>query len=250
MQNLKDFSKYFRLEKEMGVLPFKLTQFGTSVFGAPLLYAPGTNKCELLIIAGIHGEENETTFLLSRTLRFFKEPLTNVAFILCANPDGCSIGTRGNANGVDLNRNFPTSNFKSQTVMSKAYLESERITELYSGNSAQSEKETACLVKLIKELNPKEILSIHSPLACVEAPKQTPLVNFLTELSQTEYKTDIGYPTPGSLGSFCSENNIHCITWELPRLAPEILAQKFAQKLAVYLVKNFNSWRLVNNYYV
>jgi protein MpaA len=185
-------------------------------------------------VAGIHGEESETTFLLSRTLRHFAEPLPNIAFILCANPDGVSLGTRGNANGVDLNRNFPTANWSAKTTLSKATLESERITELSTGKSPCSEAETKSLLKLIRKLEPTEILSIHSPLACVDAPKRTPLVDFLAELSETEYKTDIGYPTPGSLGTWCKENSIHCITWELPRLAPEILAQKFAEKLAVY----------------
>jgi len=226
-----------RKEQHRGTLPFTLEQYGKSTLGAPLLYAPCTEKCTLLAIAGIHGEEPETTFLLSRTLRYFEKPLQNVAFILCANPDGSSLGTRGNANSVDLNRNFPTTNWSAETTLSKATLESERITELSPGSGPESETETKALVKLIRSLAPAELLSIHSPLACVDAPEQTPLVNFLAELSETEHKTDIGYPTPGSLGTWCKENSVHCITWELPRLAPEILAQKFAEKLAVYFSK-------------
>ena len=36
---------------------------------------------------------------------------TNILFIPCLNPDGMALGTRTNANGVDLNRNFPTKNW-------------------------------------------------------------------------------------------------------------------------------------------
>jgi protein MpaA len=219
-----------------GVLPFSLTQYGSSTLGAPLLYAPCKNKCNTLALAGIHGEESETTFLLSRVLRHFSEPLQNTAFILCANPDGASFGTRGNANGVDLNRNFPTANWSAKTTLSRATLESERITELSPGKNKGSEAETKALIEIIGKLKPLEILSIHSPLACIDAAEQSPLANFLANLSETDYKTNIGYPTPGSLGSWCAENAIHCVTWELPRLAPEILAQKFAEKLAAYFM--------------
>ena len=93
-----------------GVIRLEAKEYGCSVLGAPLRYYPCRSACRLLVFAAIHGEEPETTFLLSRCLRAFDTNFKHVAFVLCANPDGVALGTRGNANGVDLNRNFATSN--------------------------------------------------------------------------------------------------------------------------------------------
>ena len=96
-----------------GTLRLETLAYGTSVLGSPLRYIPCTDRCRLLVMAAIHGEEPETTFLLSRSLRAFASNFRSIAFVLCANPDGVALGTRGNANGVDLNRNFATSNWNA-----------------------------------------------------------------------------------------------------------------------------------------
>lgn len=215
-------------------LPF--SEYGRSVLGSPLRYIPCSGKCRVLVVAGIHGEEPETTFLLSRVLRTFEKPFESVAFVLCANPDGMTLGTRGNANGVDLNRNFPTANWSKEPVGSRSILEAPRDTFLSAGTAPGSEPETAVLVSLIKKLSPESILSMHAPMACVDAPVRSTLVDSLCTAFGVPWHADIGYPTPGSLGTWCKEQKSpECITLELPRMSLEALFDRYANSFAEWL---------------
>lgn len=219
-----------------GILRLPLADYGRSTLGASLRYIPCSGKCRLLVVAGIHGEEPETTFLLSRVLRAFEKPFESVAFVLCANPDGVTLGTRGNANGVDLNRNFPTSNWSKDPVGTRSILEAPRDTFLSTGNAPGSEPETAALVALIQKLSPEAILSMHAPMACVDAPVCTPLVESLCEAFGVPWHADIGYPTPGSLGTWCKQQKSpECITLELPRMSLEALFDRYALLFAQWL---------------
>jgi protein MpaA len=186
-------------------------------------------------MAGIHGEEPETTFLLSRALRAFDEIFDSVAFILCANPDGVTLGTRGNANGVDLNRNFDTQNFSTEKVGSRSILEAPRDTLLSPGREAGSELETQALVALIEKLSPSSILSMHAPIGCIDAPHKTKLVEDLMTSFNLPWRPDIGYKTPGSLGTWCGERNIECVTLELPRMSLEQLFDRYGIAFAEFL---------------
>lgn len=218
------------------ILALPFATYGRSALGASLRYIPCSGKCRLLVVAGIHGEEPETTFLLSRVLRAFEKPFESVAFVLCANPDGMTLGTRGNANGVDLNRNFPTSNWSKDPVGTRSILEAPRDTFLSTGNAPGSEPETAALVALIQKLSPEAILSMHAPMACVDAPVCTPMVESLCEAFGVPWHADIGYPTPGSLGTWCKQQKSpECITLELPRMSLEALFDRYALSFAQWL---------------
>lgn len=218
-----------------GVLQLQKESYGVSSLGAPLFYIPAREECLLLVVAGIHGEEPETTFLLSRVLRAFQNPFRKAAFILCANPDGMTLGTRGNANGVDLNRNFPTSNWSPEKVGSRSILEASRDTFLSPGISAGSEPETQAFMALVKKLQPASILSLHAPIGCVDAPRRTTLVEQLENTFNLPWQPDIGYPTPGSLGTWCKEQSLECVTLELPRLPLELLFERYGEPFAAFL---------------
>jgi len=218
-----------------GIIRLKSSEYGRSVQGAPLLYYPCKHECKLLVMAGIHGEEPETTFLLSRVLRAFADNFDSVAFILCANPDGMTLGTRGNANGVDLNRNFKTQNFSTEKIGSRSILEAPRDTLLSPGAYAESEPETQALVDLIEKLKPASVLAMHAPMGCVDAPQKTPLVESMMRTFNLPWLPDIGYKTPGSFGTWCGERGLECVTLELPRLSLEHLFDRYGRTFAEFL---------------
>jgi len=218
-----------------GIIRLPSLEYGRSVLGAPLLYYPCKGECKLLVMAGIHGEEPETTFLLSRVLRAFDESFDSIAFILCANPDGVALGTRGNAGGVDLNRNFKTQNFSTEKVGSRSILEAPRDTLLSPGAFAESEPETQALVALIEKLKPASVLAMHAPMACVDAPQKTTLVEGVMDAFNLPWLPDIGYKTPGSFGTWCGKRGLECVTLELPRMSLEHLFDRYGRAFAEFL---------------
>ena len=76
---------------------------------------------------------------------------------------------------------------------------------------------------------------MHSPIGCIDAPARTPLVEQLQGALNLPWKPDIGYPTPGSFGTWCSERRVECITLELPRLAPELLFERYGESFARFI---------------
>ncbi len=226
----------FRPATDLGFFAFAPRKYGKSTLGSDLLYFPCTGPCEVLVIAGIHGEEADASMVMSRALRLLRSPPQNAAVVLCANPDGFSLAIRGNANNVDLNRNFPSNNWRKDPVQCRMVLEAPRITRLSPGEKPASELEIQYLVDLIRTLAPQQIVSLHSPLNCVDAPFATPLSHRLAAALHLPLVKDIGYETPGSLGSYCEEHDIPCTTIEFPREAPEVLATRYSTILAEILL--------------
>lgn len=155
----------------------------------------------ILFIGGVHGDEPEGVRLAEEFLHWLKqEEATDSArlrpwiLIPCINPDGYGKNQRTNANGVDLNRNFPCRDWSPEA----------KAPRYYPGPSPGSEREVQALVKLIEDEKPQLIVHFHSWEPCVVytgAPgKQA--AEILATGTGYEAREDIGYPTPGSLGQY------------------------------------------------
>ena len=202
--------------RDRGVIPHASSVYGASVEGVPLtVFLPDTGSAEVVILASIHGDEAETTVVVSEALRCVPPGDLQAAVILCGNPDGMLRGTRGNGRGVDLNRNFPTSNWSPDPVFYKTRASDARDIALSPGAQPASEPETRSLLSLVKQLNPRAVVSLHAALACIDDAGGSHLGRQLAARCALPLLTEIGYPTPGSMGTWASERRLTLVTWEL-----------------------------------
>ncbi len=193
-------------------------QYGRSTEGRPLTYVQmGTGKNSTLIFSAIHGNERKTAGQVRRLEEYLKNHKDvlegkTVTLIEVASPDGWKASTRNNARGVDLNRNFPDG-WKPGT----------RGEKYYPGTAPLSESESKALYDLILKIKPSKVVSIHEPLACVnyDGDFAKPFARAIAAKNKMELKSDIGYPTPGSFGTFCKTRRIVNTTLELGKRSEE-----------------------------
>ncbi|WP_296269915.1 murein tripeptide amidase MpaA [uncultured Enterobacter sp.] len=223
-----------RPRAQRGAFPPGAEQYGRSFFGASLIWfpAPEADHDSGLIIAGTHGDENSSIVTLSCALRTLTPELRRHHVILTVNPDGCQLGLRANARGVDLNRNFPAANWRAgETVYRWNSSAEERDVVLLTGDTPGSEPETQALCQLIHKIHPAWVVSFHDPLACIEDPRHTALGQWLAEVFALPLVTSVGYETPGSFGSWCADLGLHCITAEFPPISSDEASEKYLRAM-------------------
>jgi hypothetical protein len=134
--------------------------FGHSVRGHGLEVTrvgdPGA-PVRVLIVGSIHGNERAGQAVISR-LRHLAPPAGVQAWIVrTANPDGTLRGTRQNARGVDLNRNFP---FR-WAALGRAF------DTYFPGRAPASEPETRAVQLLVNAVRPQLTVWYHQHMRLV-----------------------------------------------------------------------------------
>jgi len=159
----------------------------------------GSGGPSILIIGGIHGSEPEGLWPAQRLIEVLKEERwpAQIAVVEDLNPDGSTLLSRYNARGVDLNRNWPASNFEASYK---------------HGQEPLSEIETQYAFTLIQRLDPVLVIVLHSihtgPFVNHDGPGRRYAELFAAAADEADavytwsLRTDMGYDTPGSMGSF------------------------------------------------
>lgn len=219
---------------------------------------------KLLLLAGTHGVEKQSSYFLDRFFDTYKEsfdtlsgkPLLEklsisrlfnlepneyehnckliernqdlenrpgnkdeIIAIPVFNPTGLKNLTRTNSNNVDLNRNMPSKNWE----YGKLKLNGEA-NPYYPGEFPKSEIETQFLTQIIEDHKIDLVVSFHTNHFIKN--KNEAQINYdgcgthktwaenLAKLCKLPFTEDIGYPTPGSLGSYAKDQNLDCVTVE------------------------------------
>lgn len=177
------------------------TVIGQSVQGRPLrMRTIGTGPRHVLFIGGIHGDEPEGAYTTTQLpIAFAAAGLADnvtLSILEDANPDGRAANTRTNANGVDVNRNFPASNFDS--------------TNPDYGSTPLSQPESRAVVAAIDRLTPALIVVAHSwydrEFINFDGPARAIAERFSMSSGLPVEASNSFAPTPGSLGSYAGRD--------------------------------------------
>lgn len=167
----------------------------------------------IFFLGVFHGNETEGEYAICQFMEELQRKLPddclyNLYFLPCLNPDGKELKTRFNLNKVDLNRNYPTANFKTETKT--------LVYEKVKCGAPASEVETQFMMQLVEKYSPAIIISTHSDLHLIDydGPARD-LALMFSDKTGYKFVESVGYETPGSFGTWAGiERKIPLITVE------------------------------------
>jgi len=179
------------------------------VFGA-------ADRSTSLIFGGFHGDEPKSVHVARQLIDLLRRTPGAVGrrrwvVVPVVNPDGFESRKRRNANGVDVNRNFPTANWTRGSKRSR----------MFGGEVPAGEPETRAVIRAVERFEPDRIVTIHSiglNRFCnnYDGPGRA-LAGAMRRCNRYPVTANIGYPTPGSFGTWAgAERDIPTVTLELP----------------------------------
>lgn len=220
---------------------FQWNHVRNSNLGTPLIWvtfgeeAPPASENTTLVLCGVHGDEiTPVKFCwdLMRELKNnpnhqYKDKQIVIAPLVAPDSFFVKKPTRYNGRGVDVNRNFPTSDWQADAHRKWKLVKDKR---KFPGHSAASEQETVFQMNLILRYKPNKVISVHAPLTLLDydgprltSPDGKPAKALLEQMSEQSsgYKIS-NYPIfPGSLGNWAGkEKHIPTYTLELPNTDP------------------------------
>jgi len=170
----------------------------------------------VLVIGGIHGDELTSSAIVFRWLEWIEQNEAHPyqwQIVPVLNPDGllAKPATRVNANGVDLNRNFPTPNWANEAPKYWA-VKTSSDPRRFPGKAPISEPESRWLHRELSRFKPDVIISVHAPFGVLDFDGPLDPPHKLGAL----ILTPVGI-YPGSLGNYGGvQQGVPVITIELP----------------------------------
>lgn len=134
------------------------TVIGRSVEGRPIVAIESGDfdaTIRVLVVGCIHGDERAGVAIADRVARALPPRELDIWIVPVLNPDGVSTETRGNAHGIDLNRNFPWRWRPLHGVFD-------------SGTRPLSEPESRAAARLVLRVRPRISIWFHQQMDVVD----------------------------------------------------------------------------------
>lgn len=211
---------------------------GYSVQGRPIIaYYFGNGSNTILFTGGIHGSERSG----QQTMQAFVDHLMQngtaipdnrrLVVVPNTNPDAIARGSRNNVNNVNVDRNFPASNWAADIDTASGRLVNG------GGTAPGSEPEAKALINLTRQLKPRLSISYHAQGRLVGANQVSISVNAGNVYASTvgygtmygNAEEVMGYPITGEYEDWMGEEmGIAAILIELPTPNGNYLSSQLA----------------------